>query len=386
MTNHQPLPPFAAWAGPRRPKMLLVGEAWGEGEEKLRQPFVGYSGQELWRMLGEALPDCAPELHTAASDMFKYDLAWVSHRGAWLEASGIAMTNVLGLRPPGNKLELLCGSKADVGKDYSLPAIAHGKYLRSEYLPEVARLHSEIREANPRLLVACGNTACWAILRAVNIGSIRGTITNSYGVEGGPWKTLPTYHPAGVMRQWGWRPIVVADLMKAAREAEFPDIRRPARQVTVNPTLPEISHWVNRTLATPPVLLASDIETQWGQISCISFARSRSDAITVPFIDPTKLGANYWPDEESEEIAWRYVRVMLESEIPKIFQNGLYDLQYILKIGIRPAALAEDSMLLHHSLYPEMRKGLGFLGSIYTSEPAWKLMRRRRPDTEKRDE
>jgi hypothetical protein len=44
-------------------------------------------------------------------------------------------------------------------------------------------------------------------------------------------------------------------------------------------------------------------------------------------------------------------------------------------------------MLLHHAIHPEMRKGLGFLGSIYTDEPSWKLMRKRGGDeTDKAEE
>ena len=41
------LPPFSAWSGPHRPKMLLIGEAWGEQEAKIRKPFAGESGKEL---------------------------------------------------------------------------------------------------------------------------------------------------------------------------------------------------------------------------------------------------------------------------------------------------------------------------------------------------
>jgi hypothetical protein len=54
-------------------------------------------------------------------------------------------------------------------------------------------------------------------------------------------------------------------------------------------------------------------------------------------------------------------------------------------MGLRPANVAEDTMLLHHSLFPELPKGLGFLGSIYTNEASWKLMHGL-TDTEKRDE
>ena len=42
-------------------------------------------------------------------------------------------------------------------------------------------------------------------------------------------------------------------------------------------------------------------------------------------------------------------------------------------------------MLLHHSLFPELQKGLGFLGSIYTNEASWKLMRGQ-DDSNKKDE
>jgi hypothetical protein len=44
-------------------------------------------------------------------------------------------------------------------------------------------------------------------------------------------------------------------------------------------------------------------------------------------------------------------------------------------------------MLMHHAYQPEMEKGLGFMGSVYTNEGSWKLMRRHRKDeTTKRDE
>jgi hypothetical protein len=43
-------------------------------------------------------------------------------------------------------------------------------------------------------------------------------------------------------------------------------------------------------------------------------------------------------------------------------------------------------MLLHHALQPESPKGLDFLGSVYTEEASWKLMRPRGKQTIKRDE
>jgi DNA polymerase I-like protein with 3'-5' exonuclease and polymerase domains len=133
-------------------------------------------------------------------------------------------------------------------------------------------------------------------------------------------------------------------------------------------------------------MLSVDIETGNRQIKCIGFATSRSHAIVIPFVDLAHASGSYWPTPEAECQAWGIVRAALESPIPKLFQNGVYDLQYIVRMGIRPKGEIHDTMLLHHSLFSELRKGLGFLGSIYTDEASWKLMNRPKADTEKREE
>ncbi len=438
--THTPRPAFAATAGAAKPRIVLVGEAWGQTEEECHKPFAGESGKELWRMLGEAMPGVEPELHAEISAHHTYGAAWVRPREEWLEAAGIALTNVLAFRPQENKLENLCGSKKEVSElAGTFPPISRGKYLRGEYLPELDRLWTELDHWGPNLVVALGNTACWALLGATNIGSIRGAITatqprdgkigGDYSADSGnsgaedhadvpgqqgiqpglplarikdrtefthsdarqiQYKCLPTYHPAGVLRNWAWRPIVVADLMKAHREADFPDIRRPKRRVLVSPTIQEVENWTAETLALGRAgkvqWLSPDIETASGQITCIGFARNAGEAMVVPFWDRSKPGYNYWADPGLELRAWNCVDRLLKSPIPKVGQNFIYDLQYLTKVGIQPAELIADTMLLHHSLFPELQKGLGFLGSIYTGESSWKLLRKRKADTEKKDE
>ena len=390
LVAHIPTTPFSAFSGPRDARVLLVGEAWGETEQMLRKPFSGESGKELFLMLGEAMPQVSPELHSEATSQFRYGHAWVKPREAWLQAAGIAMTNVFNLRPAANKIETLCGSKAEVGgQEYKLPHLSQGKYVRPEFLPEVDRLFKEIWEVKPNLIVLLGNTACWAVLQQTNIGSIRGTITKSgaFCAERDNWiKAIGTYHPAGMMRQWSWRTIIITDLIKAGREGQFPEIRRPARQVTISPTLVECEAWVRDVLANPPPLLSVDIETEGGQIKCVGFGRSRTEAFIIPFLDKAKPTYSHWPTAGEERRAWDLCEALLSSPIPKLFQNGVYDLQYLLRAGLRIAACHHDTMLLHHSWFPEMLKGLGFLGSVYTDEPAWKLMRLAKADTTKADE
>ena len=397
---HSSLPPFAAYAGAKRPKLLIVGEAWGKTEEELQRPFMGASGALLWQILGEAIPD-EPELHAEATKHL-WGIGFAARRDEWLEAVGIGMTNVLALRPFENKLENITLPKKalpDEGKLYPYHALVPGRYLDPQYFPELDRLAVELDAARPNLVLALGGTASWAFTGRGGISGVRGAAAcaatgpdvpcgGGRGGAGGeaPQKILVSYHPAGVMRQWSWRPILLADCIKAWREAQDAKLTRPARQVVISPSLEELTTWTSRLIANSPTLLSCDIETKSGQITCIGFADSPSTAMVVPFWSLVPTSPHYWPSWEAELIAWSCVSRVLSSPIPKLFQNGMYDLQYLLRMGLQPRALAEDTMLMHHSMFPELQKGLGFLGSIYTNESSWKLMRRRRPDVEKSDE
>lgn len=386
--------PFAHTSGPRDARIVIIGEAWGQREADLGRPFCGASGQELIRMIREAwdlpigLTDDIIEGMWAESRLS--DESMLSIREVWLRDQSILLTNVFPLRPSDtNDIEALCAPKKEVGEDYAFPPYRMGKYFRPEFLPHLARLRTEIETCRPNLIIACGNTALWATLGVTNIGAVRGTVAQSILVPGS--KVLPTYHPAGVLRNWSWRPIVLSDFIKAKREGRHADIVRPERRVLVSPSLVDIRQWIDDNIRTRNAL-SVDIETKASMITCIGFAVSRSNAISIPFWlteEPSlkAQGYNYWLDPKDEAAAWLLVRELLNCNLAKIFQNGMYDLQYLWKMGFRPRNCTEDTMLLHHSLFPEMQKGLGFLGSVYTDESSWKLIRKQPKDEAlKRDE
>jgi uracil-DNA glycosylase len=324
-------------------KIALVGEAWGEHEERERTPFVGPAGWMLNTMLKEA--------GIARHECF--------------------LTNCFNLRPkPSNQIENLCATRKEVR--HGLPPLSSGKYVRDEFLPELDRLYRELTEVNPNVTVCLGGTATWALLRDGRISKLRGAIADSTVLPGK--KCLPTFHPAYLLRgAYADRHVTVLDLQKARRESEFPEIRRPKRTVYTEPLLHELG-WFLESFILPAKRLAVDIETRGERITCIGFAPAIDVALVVPFEDLRKPGGNYWGSVEAEVAAWRWVKRVLDSPIEKVFQNGLFDMHRLWRTyGIPVRNASHDTMLLHHALQPESPKGLDYLGSIYTSESAWKL-------------
>lgn len=341
-------------------KYTLVGEAWGENEERERLPFVGPAGWQLNSQLAEA--------GIARLECF--------------------LTNVFNLRPkPTNKVENLCAPKKEVR--HSLPPLSSGKYVRDEYLPELERLYSELRATPTNIIVALGGTAAWALLRDSRISKIRGTVAAC--PPGHPLagrKVLPTFHPSYIL-QGGYadRHVAILDLIKARREAEYPEIRRPIRTVYTEPLLSELDWFFDRFIV-PAKRLAVDIETRGTHITCIGFAPSIQVAMVVPFVDLRKENHSYWGSAEAELKALAWVRKVLAHPIEKVFQNGLYDMRFLWEVWhMTVNNPTHDTMLLHHALQPESPKGLGFLGSVYTNESSWKLgVRLKSKGTIKREE
>jgi uracil-DNA glycosylase len=330
------------------PDIMIVGEAYGEKEEEQGKPFVGTSGWLLDQMLAQA---------------------GIDRRECYL-------TNVFNFRPkPSNDIKNVCGPKADALPGY--PALQKSKFVRKEYAGELDRLYREIGREAPNVILALGATAVWALCLTTGIKAVRGsttllhpTVAGSVGLNR-PVKVLPTYHPAAVARQWTLRPIVIADLDKAKRESASAEYTRPSRRIWIKPTLEDLQAFEELHVRSAE-RLAPDIETKQDQITCIGFATDAHNAIVIPFF--TESGLSYWPTVAEEVAAWNYVRRWLALK-PSVFQNGLYDINFLWsRYGIPVPLAGEDTMLLHHAWQPEMEKGLGFLATIYTDEASWKFM------------
>lgn len=334
-------------------QIMVIGEAYGDAEEQVGRPFEGASGWFLKAALSQS--------GISFSDCFS--------------------TNVFNLRPrPSTDIINLCGAKADGIP--GLPALVKGKYADAKYTPELIRLYKEINRVNPNLIIALGATATWALTHTAGIRAVRGAFTHTH-VDCGKsvgvplsrqFKVLPTYHPAAVLRDYTLRPIIYADLDKASRNASFPEVIRPKREVWIEPTLADLARY-EREFILPAERLSIDIETKGDQVTCIGFAPSISSAIVIPFYSYASDNRNFWPTLAEELRAWAYVKRWCGMK-PTVFQNGCFDMHRLWRTYGIKCTPAHDTMLLQHSLQPEMEKGLAFLATIFTEEASWKFMSR----------
>jgi len=324
--------------GSLKSPLAIVGEAPGNDEEIKGEVFVGPSGKELEK---------------------QFSLAGIGLAGAYF-------TNVLSRRP-GRDVKEVCTEKNDASY---LPSLEPGKYFpRSIIEPELERLYGELKQMdNLKVILALGNTACWALLGETGIKSLRGKFFHIDLNDHQPL-VFPTYHPAAVLRQWSFRATTILDLQKVQRALSGRDISPPNREIWTRPTLNDLEEF--EPYLHRASIVGVDCETKNGLVDCWGFSADETRAIVVPFWN----GGNepYWPDEKSELQARRWCNKIIEDpSIPKVMQNGMYDYMHALREGAAFQGWIHDTMLLHHAIYPELEKSLEFLASIYTNERHWK--------------
>ena len=116
-------------------------------------------------------------------------------------------------------------------------------------------------------------------------------------------------------------------------------------------------------------VLSVDIEVINFEVSCINLSCDPKIGVVIPLADR-------W-DIDEEMVLWRRLAELLgDPTTIKVLQNSIFDIQFMLsRYGLEIRGEIHDTMVAHSCMYPELPKGLGFLGSIYCgSQQYWKDM------------
>lgn len=171
---------------------MIVGEAPGAKEIEQGSPFVGLSG----KLINQAL-----EKNN-------------------INRKELYITNVFTTRPPNNDVKFFFESikKAQaLGIELDLYGYHKfkGKYLKANFKPEVDRLFKEINSFAPKVILALGSTATWALTgQDEKISQLRGTPLHRDN-----YIVIPTYHPSGVMRNRSLLDVWQTDIKTAYEKA-----------------------------------------------------------------------------------------------------------------------------------------------------------------------
>ena len=325
--------------GPCPARVMLIGEAPGEQEVNRGEPFVGYSGQELSKMLQEA----------------------------GIMRSNCFVTNVCRVRPHANDIgNFIAMRKSDITGQH---VMIRDKFVTEEIVQGLDLLKREIEMCRPHVIITFGNVGLWALTGKWGIGSWRGSVMECdlpLALDYAP-KVIPTYHPAAVMRQWSLRQIVVHDMRRAADESKFREIIRPDYSFITRPdydTVIQVLHQLKLQIEARPGRLGVDIETRAGHTACIGLAWSNTEALCIPLMC-VERPEGYWPPEQEAAICFALYQILTHPNCQVIGQNFLYDAQYFWRWLHFLPNLHRDTMLTQHVLFSNLPKGLDFLASMY---------------------
>jgi uracil-DNA glycosylase len=240
-----------------------------------------------------------------------------------------------------------------------------GKWVRPGIQSAAHTLHREIEMVAPKIIITLGDLPTWLLTGKWGTKKWRGSqlVTHS------GTKLIPTYSPKDIFAQWELRTIAVQDIRAAVHyiDRDFPPVNW---HFIIRPTFEAAMDTINFLLeavgrgSTP---IAYDIETLAGNLSCLSLAWSKNDAICIPFM---KMGKpeGYYTEAEEAEIVYALYSLMTHPNFQGITQNGLFDSQYIYRKWHFIPRHYQDTMLSHHVLYSGMQKSLDFICSFHNEQ------------------
>ena len=315
-------------------RICILGEAPARTEMRIGRPLIGPSGQ-LFEFCLHAAGIARRECYL--TNMFDFEVTKTRDGKSIKTREGdILWTNGKGLTELGVEMTTSC----------------------------VERLMN----CSSNVIVPLGGTALDFLFGDARILKWRGSILESSRLSGR--KIVPTIHPAASLRgNYLWRYLIASDFKRAKEEAGTPEILLPNRKFWIDPTFNESIAYLDSCLDLEEI--AFDIEVLNHQVSCIAFAKTPLDCMSIPFV--VEGGTDRWTLEEECEIWMKIAAILGSVSIRKIGQNIVFDIGFLFQqMGLFTRGTVCDTMIAHHIIWPDMNKGLDFLCSMHTREPYYK--------------
>lgn len=186
-----------------------------------------------------------------------------------------------------------------------------------------AHLVEEIREVKPKVILACGNWATYAVLgKSTPITEIRGYLFWSVELQ---CHVIPTLHPSAVT----YNPAMFDDFAKDVNKFKYAAELPPGELTLPEPKLHQIKTLedfdsARRALENPDDMVAAvDIETE-------GFEFMRQDILSIG-IGPTEEDVYIFNTAmcENPEVQEFLIKLFARTDIEWVYQNGKFDVKFM---------------------------------------------------------
>lgn len=305
--------------GPLRGIMVL-GEAPGEVEVQKSVPFVGPAGRVIRRCLNEAKID-----------------------------------------PKNVRFENVVERKLEYNDERVLYHHGNRETPAEELLAWYSDLKRRIELVQPRVIIACGDTALRAITGFNSIGYTHCYVVPSTVTD---CPVVPAYHPAYILRSPEAMHWLTWACVKARKVIEGE--RDPQHHLYTKPRLSGVLNFLKKCKEVGTI--AVDIEKTMSdhRLTTLGIATSAEEAMSIS-MDPS-----HWEGDQFEQIWAALVTLMADVTVTKIFHNYIFDCMFMEHVGMSVNGTIEDTMLMAHALNPELPKGLADMARLYCFCPPWK--------------
>jgi len=295
-------------------KIAIIGEAPGKDEVRKGTPFIGASGQVLWKSL----------------------------RQHQILRPAVYATNVVKRQAASTKYTKYPVQKDEFDKWCTILE------WELEHLPNLEHI------------LVLGDMALQALFHVTGVTNQRGSVKK--------WRdknVLISYNPAYVMREPKTEIIMQMDLRR------FTDVvagtfKEHHVEALINPSYKEAMDFMNALLASDKPV-SWDIESTNRQTACHGLSNDPHLAMCINLRDRSH---NRYTVEEEYAI-WLKMQEMGDKK-PIIAQNGNFDSHWTGYKDWTRIPIWFDTLLAHHTLYPTLPHGLDFLVSQYTTHPYYK--------------
>lgn len=307
--------------GPLNASVAIVGEGPGETEVRKGAPFVGGSGSLLFDAL----------------------------RRYGLHRANLYTTNV-------------------VKRQISLTRKGNERHVvhRDELAKWFGMLEFELSKLpNLRTVFALGNYALEALSAQTGIMNWRGSVLDVKLPNGQIGKVIHTINPAYALREPKMEPVFLMDCSKLdmVNRGTF---KPYVIDRLINPSHREALDFI-REIKSKPARFAYDIEIINGETACHGLAISPNRSMCINLRDTVR---NRYSLQDEADILLALQDLCDSHKV--VAQNGQFDAYWVRLKDNLCVTISHDTLLAHHTLYPQLPHSLAFLCAQYTTHPFYK--------------